>query len=182
MSDTVGYDRPRKRRKRRPTDPPGGSSTPPESPDRSSSSTLPPGPTAWWKWQCQLCRENAFVARAKPAVDGSGREHLYVWEYQADPQKGILEAVRWGEVETGHPPPCPWCGKPGIVSPVGPAEFPDDLQVAYDALKRLLKARGKGPKPQTNPWPNEPGDDGDLPHPWVPKGGWVEGGAEDDTP
>lgn len=153
---------PRKREKRTtPAPSPGGSPNPPEDPDRSSSTTLPPGPTAWWIWRCELCRELPFVARARPAVDGSGREHLYVWEYQEEGHERYRRGDRWGTVETGKGPACPHCGEKGIVSQVGPAKFPDDIQIAYDALKRVLRAQG--PKPVTNPWPNEPGDDGDLP-------------------
>jgi len=163
---------PRRGSRERRTDPPGGSSTPPENPDRSSSPTLPPGPTAWWKWRCELCRESTFVARAKPAVDGSGREQLHVWEFQETEALGLANAIKWGEVENRKPPPCPWCGRKGIVFPVGPADLPDDLQVAYDALKRLLRARPQGPKPVTNPWPNEPGDDGDLPSTTTPGPPW----------
>jgi len=96
-----------------------------------SSSPLPPGPTARWIWMCDPCRKS-FIAWVMPAVDASGRERLYVWEYEhRDPKKG------WREVEDECAPPCPECGNKS--RSLGPAELGGDLQIAYDALKRLLR-------------------------------------------
>lgn len=104
-----------------------------ESLDSSPSSPpLPPGPTARWIWECHVCRKS-FIARVMPAVDGSGRERLYVWDYERG------QKIPWQEVQDETEPPCPECGNPA--ESVGPAVLDDELEKAYVQLQLILRAR-----------------------------------------